>query len=287
MNRFGIVAALLIVFIGCQQQAKKEHVVARVGDAQLTAEQIRAAIDTTHESYDVQERKYVSAWITTELLFQEAVKRGVDQTNEFQQQLEQVRRDLAVQQLLHLTVYDDTTTLPADTLRSYFEQHAGEFFVQEDMVKLNIIGFTTRERASSFAAKVTRGTTWDEVYSSLTSEPSVDQEIVLVSKERYYSQQTLMFPELWKVAQTLQENDISFPIRTASGYFIIQMLVSVRTGSAPTFELAEPEVRARTLRAREQTRYDSLVGTLRQRYSVEVLLPPIQNTDTTQRALHE
>ncbi len=287
MNRFGIVTALLIVFIGCQQEAKKEQVVARVGDAVLTAEQVRAAIDTTRESYEVQARKYVSAWVTTELMFQEAVKRGIDQTNEFQKQLEQVRRDLAVQELLQSVVYGDTTAIPADTLLKYFEQHKDEFFVQEDMVKLNVIGFTTRERAGSFAAGITRGSTWEDAYASLTTEPSVDQEIVLVSKGKYYSQQMLMFPELWKVAQTLRENDVSFPVRTVSGYFIIQMLGSVRSGSTPVFELAEPEVRARALRVREQARYDSLIGTLRQRYSVEIVLPPVQNADSTRRALHE
>jgi len=287
VNRFGIVTALLIVFIGCQQEAKKEQVVARVGDAVLTAEQVRAAIDTTRESYEVQARKYVSAWVTTELMFQEAVKRGIDQTNEFQKQLEQVRRDLAVQELLQSVVYGDTTAIPADTLLKYFEQHKDEFFVQEDMVKLNVIGFTTRERAGSFAAGITRGSTWEDAYASLTTEPSVDQEIVLVSKGKYYSQQMLMFPELWKVAQTLRENDVSFPVRTVSGYFIIQMLGSVRSGSTPVFELAEPEVRARALRVREQARYDSLIGTLRQRYSVEIVLPPVQNADSTRRALHE
>jgi len=287
MTRVALAVAVIFLVLGCQQQPKHERVLARVGDVILTEAQARAAMDTSLAPYETQVRKYVSSWVITELLYQEAMKRGIEQNNRFQQQLADVRKQLAVQEFLQTFIYADTGVVAEDSVRQYFDRHAEEFIVREDMIKMNILGFTNREPANIFAAQVTRGASWENSYKKIMNDPATANEIVFVSTGKYYSQRTLMFPELWKVAQTLGENDISFPIRTSSGFYVIQMLTTVHSGSNPDFEVVREEARVRFIREQQQHRYDSLIGTLQQRYSVELLLPAVQQNDTSRQLFHD
>lgn len=275
-------AVFLLVIIGCEQQHQQDRELARVGNVSLTEAQARAAIDTTIDSYENQLRNYVSSWITTEILYQEAVKKGVEQSNEFQRQLNDLRREVAIQEFLQQEVFAERPAITDDSLLHYFEQHQSEFFAREDMVELKLVGFKTREQASAFAARVTRGASWDNVYASMSADTTIAREIIFGSYIGFYSEQTMLFSELWKVAQTLGKNDVSYPVRTPAGYFIMQMSSSIRSGTVPPFSVAKEEVRTRLLKEQQQSRYDSLIGTLRQQYAVQILLSPEQQKDTNQ-----
>lgn len=287
MNQLRILVVLFVIVLGCEQQPKKEQALARVGDAVLTMEQARSAIDTSVIPFDHQLRNFVSSWITTELLYQEAARKGIEQRSEFQRELLDIRKQLAIQQLLNLSIYGDSAEIPEEEALHYFERHRSEFILKEEMRKMNLIGFTARERANVFAARIIRGLSWDDAYRQLLQDSTVENEIVFAVGGKHYSQQTCVFPELWKVAQTLGENDVSFPVRTATGYFIIQLLATLRNGTDPPFEVVREEARIRWLRNRQQQGYDSLIGTLRRQYSVEILLPDVHQNDTNQYRIHD
>jgi hypothetical protein len=81
------------VLASCAREPSKT-VIARVGDAELTLEQALAHIDTTRGAIGFQLREYASTWTTTELLYREAQRAGIEKSPEFQQQFEDVRRQL-------------------------------------------------------------------------------------------------------------------------------------------------------------------------------------------------
>ena len=68
---------------------------------------------------------------------------------------------------------------------------------------------------------------------------------------------------------------------------MVQPLSVVRRGSPATFELVRDEVRQRLRVEEHRKRYDDLLGTLRKRYNVEVLLSPGESADTAQVQSHE
>lgn len=287
MSRLFIVFTLIVLVAGCGQQPENKNVLARVGDAELTEQEARSAIDTTSVSFDAQVKNYVATWIRTEMLYQEAVRRGVENSGMFQKQLYDVRKQLAVQQLLEQLILEDTTTISSQELEKYFTRHADEFIVREEVMKLNLIGFSSRERASSFAAQLARGSSWEKAIGKVMDDSVAVADVVIATSNEYYSQRSVLYPELWKVAQTLGVNDVSFPVRTQSGYVIVQMVSNIKKGSAPVYELVQDEVNARFMREKRQLQIDSLIGTLRSRTAVEMMLPTVQKSDTNQNEIHD
>ncbi len=280
MNRVGLLVVL--VLLGCQQQQNKEQILARVGDAVLTVSHARSAIDTSVLPYEKQVRQYVSTWVTQEMLYQEAVRQGMDQRDRVQQRLLEMRKQLTIQEFLQAVLYRGADSVTGNDVQRYFDDHLNEFSVREDMMKINLIGFTAREHANSFASRVTRGANWNDAVDVSRNDSLAGPAIISFATGRYYTQRTMLYPELWKVAQTLREQDVSFPVRTASGYFVIQLLASARSGSVPVFDMVYEEARLRLIRERQQVRYDSLIGTLRRHSSVELVLPVDQQYDSTQ-----
>jgi peptidyl-prolyl cis-trans isomerase C len=284
---FGLLLVLLTMLSGCTRKPSEEQVIARVGNVRLTMDDARRSIDTTQGSFEQQLPGYISLWVTNTLLYQEAQRQGVDNTDLFRNQIEETRRQIAIQDLLQMNVYADTGGTDDQALKAYFDKHMSEFFVAEDMVRLNSVGFTSREDASGFAAAITQDRSWEEaVLRAQNSVPAAGQ-IVSAASNQYYSQRSLFPPELWKVASTLNAGDVSFPIKTNLGYFVIQLVSVIPQGKPAEFDLVREEVKSRVLIEKRRQRYEQYLGTLRKRYDVEILMKIGKSQDSLQLQHHE
>jgi len=281
MRFAGLVLPILTaLLIGCSQRRAGE-VIARVGNSELTLEDARSHIDTTHSAFDLALNDYVAYWVNTELLYQEARRQGVERSDQFVHQLEDVRRQLANQSYLDRTIYSDTGAITPERMQEYFRQHTSEFLVHENTLKLNVIALNSRDGATAFAAAVSKGAPWKTAADSFRSEPETSSSVVSVSSGEYYTSQTLFPPELWKVASALSVNEVSFPVKTTGPYFVLQLLSKVQQGAPADFDLARPEVHQRLLIDGRRQRYNDLLGTLRRKYGVQVMLGSHRLTDTS------
>jgi len=243
---------------------------ARVGSDTLTLDEALSHIDTTRGDRNVQLRQYIASWINSDLLFQEARRKGVDNSENVNNQLEEIRRQLANQSYLEQYVYHDTAAIPDDTLRAYFERHAAELVVPEDVKQLNIALLNSREKASAFAASVSQGTPWNASIAALMKDTGSASTLVSASGGKYYTSHTIVPQELWRVTQSLAPSEVSFPVKTGSGYVVVQVLRTYKQGASSPFELARDEIIQRMLLDRRRKKYDELLATLHHRYSVQV-----------------
>jgi len=271
-----------LLFPSCREQ-RPQTVIARVGSAELTLEEATSHLDTVQGSFQQSLHRYVSNWVNAELLYQEAKRRGLEDSEQLYRQLSEVKRQLVNQAFLEKFLYSDTVEIHEQTLREYYHEHSSEFLHRDDMIKLNLITFNNRERASSFAAKVSQGMTWETALEKSLDDTSIVSAIT----NQYYTQHVLFPPELWKVAAALIINEVSFPIKTASGYVVLQPRSKVRRGEQAEFDLVRDEVRQRFLLEKRRQRYEELLGTLRKQYTVEVMIGPMTPSDTTQLQPHE
>lgn len=282
----GMLAAAAAVLPACKS-GTPATVIARVGNSELTLENAKAHIDTTRIPYTDQLRHYVAHWVNTELIYQEATRAGFDRSEEAALRAEDARRQIINGMFLVHQLAGDTAGLTEDTMRAYFDAHAAEFIVPEDMMKLNVITFSARERANAFSALVSRGNAWNEAVTAIVHDTAAAPGIVSNRPGQFYSQHTLFPGELWKVATTLGTNDISFPVKTVEGYCVLQLLAVAHAGKQATYDLSRDEVRGRLLVERRRRTYAALLGTLHKRYNVEIVLGFEQTTDSTQFPGHE
>jgi hypothetical protein len=275
---FALLISTLLLF-GCRPQ-RATQVIARVGEAELTLEEAKTHIDTNRTRPEYALTDYVSYWVNTELLYQEAKRRGVEGSPEFIRQMQDIRRQLANQTFLERDVYSDTADVTDEAMRQYFTHHAAEFRVRENTLKLNLVVLNSRERATILAAAVSRGADWKSAVDNLLHDSSAGPSILSVTSGQYYTEQTLFPPELWKVASALSADEVSFPVNTAGGYFVLQSLARLQQGTPAPFELAGPEVRQRLLIEARRHQYDDLLGNLRKKTNVEILLGSHRMIDT-------
>jgi peptidyl-prolyl cis-trans isomerase C len=272
----GLTALLSLAGLSCRR-AEPEDVVARVGDAVLTRSAANAHVDTAGADYPRRLAAYAASWVNAQLVYEEAKRSGVENTESFAAATGEARRQLANQMFLDATIGAESVDVSESALRTYYDGHAAEFIASEEMVKLNIAAFDRRDRASAFIARVGRDTNW-----AAAVRPADSAAVV---PARYYSQHTLYPPELWKAAGSLATGEASFPIKTALGYVVVQPVAVARQGAQAAFDAVRDEVRGRLIMEHRNRRYRELLGTLRQRYAVEVLpgtdVPALDTTSAT------
>jgi peptidyl-prolyl cis-trans isomerase C len=285
--RAGRIAAACLVLLTAMscRHADTRTVIARVGQETLTLEEAQSRMGAPGRPSDDELRRFVAHWVNEELLYQEAQRRGFDGSEEFKQLLQDSRRSLLSQSFLDSQM-SDTGAINDTVLQAYYEKHSEEFVVRNDMVKLNARRFMTRDKATQFASLITRGMTWNDAVTA-ASRDSADPGSPLPGVSGQFVSQHSVYPvELWKVALSLGTGELSFPVNTAAGFCVIQPLARLSAGSRAGEEVAAAEIRSRIQIDREREKYNQLLGTLRKRYSIEVMLPQSQQSDTLQRS-HE
>jgi hypothetical protein len=264
-------AAMAVLASGCSSP-KEGTPIARVGDAVLTLEAARAEVDTSAAGFDGRLQRYVTGWVNSELLYQEAVSRGIGTTPEFEAKIAAVRRQLANQELLDLLIYGRDTTLSPDTLRAYFDRHRDEFTLTEDHLKARLMTFRARENARRFAAAVIAKKSWQAAADSIASDSAAGAGVVSSVPATWFTRATLYPPELWKVASPLVPGEVSFPFKTETGFTVLQYVAFAPAGKTGEYELAEADVRDRVRIERDRAALETLLGTLRERYGVEMMM---------------
>jgi hypothetical protein len=271
---------------GCGRQGG-DTTLARVGGQTLTMDQARREIDTTQTPFDTQLPSYVANWATDEVLYEEATKAGVEDNDTLKLRIEDARRRLMIEALLQQRVYSDTGAIIDADIHAYFQQHAAEFVAREDMLQLNIMGLTDRDAANTFANDVAQGSAWSAEEGKFRADSSRAPMIVGSAARTYFSQSTIFPQELWKVAQNLNVDEVSYPLKTGAGYYVIQLLALVKQGTASNEDIARDEIRGRLMIERRRQKYIDLIGTLRKQYNVEILMNAAKAPDSTRFLNHE
>lgn len=268
-------AVALFVVGGCSGRSGDGGYVARVNATVLTQDDIAHSRDSLGE-IGASTHEYVNDWVVTELLYQEAERRGITDAPGFQKQLAQTRKRLAVAALLEREVFRgvDSTAAGDEEIAAYFKASAATFALREDVVLASTVLFSDRESANAFRTKILRGTSWEEALQQMAAEKNTNARPLRSANRRYFTRMTLFPEELWKLARALPREEVSFPLKTDAGYIILRMHEIHRQGELPPLTYVRREVQERLLMDARRWRYDEFVSTLRERHSVDVRRNP-------------
>jgi hypothetical protein len=277
--RATFIAVLAALMISCTRERVRTPYVARVDGAELTPTQLAAMCDTLGNGRQ-QARAYINDWIVTELLYQEAVRRGIADGEDIRRQVEAARRHLAISALLDRELgTNDTLLAPEAAVKAYFDTSAGAFALRDEVVNASYALFSERDAANVFRSRVLRGTQWIEAIQQARRDSASHAQLLQVADHQYFTHATLYPEELWKLARTLRKDEVTFVVKTNSGYYVMQVHSIKRQGEPPDFAYVRDEVRTRLLIATRRARYEQLVRNLRDRHAIEVLLDSASRTE--------
>ncbi|HEY5614400.1 MAG TPA: peptidylprolyl isomerase [Bacteroidota bacterium] len=270
-HRSAILLSAALAVIGCGKPEIPETPVARVDGQTLTMEHIRTRFDSARGVSDAQVHTYIQQWITDEMLYREAVRRGLDQQPSVTAQMEDVRRRLVINALMEKEIYNtQSAESTPDEIAAYYEEHKAEFILTADIVLVSFALFAERDAANQFRSTVLRGTPWG------TATRDLEQGVAILARvdSTYFTQQTLYPPELWRAATGIGAGSPSFPLRTDDGYYVLIVWRYARQGQQAELAYVEPEIRSRLAIQRRQALFSSFLENLRAQHAVELLIAP-------------
>ncbi|MDP1676318.1 MAG: hypothetical protein Q8L88_05575 [Bacteroidota bacterium] len=271
-SRFPLFIFIITLFAaGCTQEQTAENVVARVNNQTLTMEMVRANSNGIDQLTQDDIRQIANRWITNELLYQEAQQRGYDAAEHIQRKISEAKKQLCISELLENEVYSlAESSIRSDEIATYFQIHSSEFTLQENLVKLSIVIFQSLEAANQFREVSLGELGWNNSVAQFRSSSA--NPIMSFRDSVFFTQSALYPPELWKVANALGMFEVSFPVKTSVGFVVIRSLGQFKSGMPSPLQNVEPEIRSRLAMELRQQRYQQFIQTLRNRYTVQLMI---------------
>jgi len=271
-RRTAYLVPLIAVFVGCSREGPSRPYIARVGSVELREEDLAGPADSLVRARE-KSMAFINEWVVGELLYQEAQRRGMADSDQLRKQLEATRKRLAVEALLEKEVYgggaDDVSD---EDIAGAFKKNVASFTLREDVARVSYALFSERDAANQFRASILRGSSWEDAIAVCQRDSVHARELRTVARNQYFTQATLFPDELWKLARTLPKEEVSYAVKTAAGYYVLTVHGIRHVGETPEFEFVSNEVRERLLIERRRARYEQLVSDLRTRHKVEVNL---------------
>jgi len=229
---FFALCVLLIcsVFFSC---AKKEKIIAKIGDQRITTEQFNkkfeSAVGTKYDSPEQElamRKNFLDRMIEEKLLVTAAYEQKLDTATDINQMLESQKMDLLVKQLYTIEVLDKAT-ISENELKDYYETLGHE-------IQIKHILLNDKSQAEKLYDRLKKG----EEFEKLASQYSGDKS----TKDKGGD---LGFVFNSKVG------DISKPIETFYGWHIIK-IEDKRENEQKPFEQVKDGLKANLQRARQQ-----------------------------------
>jgi len=274
LKRSKPVFVLCFVFLaGCGTKDSGQKPVARIDDRTLTLDDVRARMDSTRGVTSAQVGEFARRWINDEILYREAVRRGMDKKESVQAQVEEARRQLAINALLQDEVYTQSSAeSTTEEIAQYYSAHNKEFTLPTDVALISYLLFTDRDAANAFRAGVLKGTPWSQAVRQAMADPKQSSVILAKMDSAYYTQNTLLPVELWRVASASTKQEPSFPVHTDEGSYILVVWKLSRQGQIADLAYVEPEIRSRLAIERRRRALDGLIERLRSQHAVEFMV---------------
>ena len=194
-----------------------------------------------------------------ELLYQEALARGLHQQARLKTLLEQMRRDLLVAALLDAEFQDRELAFSEAAIRRYYDAHQADFQRLRPEIRVRHILLTSQREANARRKTLLqRGESFAETARKYSHDDATRNQ---GGELGYFSE--VENPVLWDACQDLPLKRISEPVQTEYGYHLIQILERCEIGTVRDLTQVRSQIVEALVREHHQSQLDGLVAKLK------------------------
>ena len=262
--RIFLYVLIAIIFLGCNKEPEKKKYVARVNDTYLTEEDLNELDSLFQDSSPRSE--IIKRWVNKELLYQEAISKGITDNDEFNRIINNSRRELASSMLLNKHL-DDNLKKPSNVeLQGFYDQHKNEFKTDENIYVFNSASFKNENSAIRFRTKLVE-TNWEEVIDNYAEDT-----LMISHRSGDGLSETEIYPiQLLNLIKELNPGEVSIVLEENSAkYSVIQLVQSFKKGAVPPLELVEDEVMARFISEKREEIFNKYLEELYSNNEIEI-----------------
>jgi EpsD family peptidyl-prolyl cis-trans isomerase len=265
-----LIVPLLFAFVACaKKEGQKGADLAKVGNVTITQADIEREIknlpDFAQKIFEGSggKERFLNELVKKELLYQEALKKGLDKNTEYLKKVEDFKKITLIGQLLEKEIESKAKVTDQD-VRDYYEKHK-EDFAPVSQIRMSLILVKTEEEAEKILGRLNKG----EDFARVAKKSSVDLSSAKNGGDLGYLSRGQMTPELEAVAVRLKTGEVSEPIKTQSGYQIIKV-TDKKLGKVVEFERVRNFISQQLSAEKQKEVFDSYIESLKKSYKVDI-----------------
>ncbi len=231
--------------------------IARVGKSELTLQDIRdhtPGLGT--DAARSQAELYIQRWIESEVLYREALRRGVEKGPEVQSALREMTRDYVITVFIEQAVNESISISDAE-IEGYYREESEEFQSKEDLYHLLLILVANQGDAIQLRGEIKSGAPFREI----ASRHSIDGSRLQGGDLGYVALRSLS-PIVARAAAALRPGEISAPLKSELGYNLLELVEVQRKGSLRPIQNVRPFIEQRIIARKKEENYQRLISRL-------------------------
>jgi peptidyl-prolyl cis-trans isomerase C len=231
---------------GCKKE-EEEKVAARVGKTTLTVEELlnqippQMLINASPET----RKNLLDTWVSNELIYQDALEKGVDKKPEVAQQIELTKKQIVIQAAMQ-DLMTSARFIPETESRTYFREHEEDY---NTIIEVSHISLNSRAEGMEVLERLSEG----QSFGSLAKRYSTDSTTAM--KNGYFGSfrkgDLVRLPVFEEYAFSLQNvGDVTPLVQTEFGFDIIKLLSKKKSSEEIEYEDVAEDI-MKTLRQRK------------------------------------
>jgi peptidyl-prolyl cis-trans isomerase C len=275
MKKIVFMALLTAALFACSQKqmdqkaGQKADVLAKVGGVSITLDDyyndLQALPDYAKQMFQGEggREKFLDEVVKKEMLYQQALKEGIDKDPKFSRQVENFKKLTLISDLLQKEIMDKAKVSEND-VKEYYDKHKQEF-AATSRIRASHILVKTEAEAEKVLARLKKG----EKFAAIAKEVSIDKPSAANGGDVGYFSRGDMVPEFERAAAGLKVGETSGPVKTSFGYHIIKV-TDKKTGPVIEFDRVKDVIMQRLSAEKQKAVFDSYVTDLKKNYKIEI-----------------
>jgi parvulin-like peptidyl-prolyl isomerase len=231
---FGLFCGIAILaaglFAGCRDKTPPPVVLAQVDQVKLTLSELRESFPAEYEKVLPREQylDVIQRWIDDEAVYQQALKRKIDQDPQVRRKLERLRRRMIIEEFLAREIAATSGMEPDEaSMERYYETHKSEFLRKTPVYKYQQIRVATLKEALAVRAKLNGGN-----FGAMAAKYSLDSNLDLSSLP--YRKPTEI-PTCLHDLLNASTGWLSGPVSCPDGVYLVRLQDRISAGTALPF----------------------------------------------------
>ncbi len=268
LDRIWSAAACLVLIAlvaGCPSKPKGE-VLARVNNDYLTKPEFDALVPEGYEVNPENLPEILDKWVSNALMYQEAVRRGMDKDEEVKLYLKRLERDYLVNELLEKV----TSAVPVSQaeILEYYNIHKDEFSYEVKIMRIVIADSLSAEQTLQ---EIRAGAD----FKKLAKERSEDILLESGQESRYFARgvgdpRMGGDPNVEEAIFSLKKGEVSDLVQSQEGYQIIKLVDRKKVKGEVAMSEVREYIDAVLNYRKSQEVVDNLLTSLREKASIEL-----------------
>jgi len=265
IRKIEVIILSVFILFACTESKKPDAYVAKVNDSYLTEKKLSDLVDSQFVS-EKSRSVVIKNWIRQEILFQEAIKEGLTETDDFKATLENTKKQLAAALVLEKFAASTQTQFTEEELENFFEENESSFKLPFNTYFLNRIDFSNRDSAVEFrTALIMNG------WAGAINETKQHTNVVNLQDSILVSEQDIQPVRLLRILEGLYPLEISIVIPDERGYYsVVQLLDKYSAGSVPSFNAVKNEVNRRYKSALTELAVENYINELYSKSEIDL-----------------